>query len=666
MRKAIGLRWAIVAAGAAMLLSLAAACGTETVQVPGETVVVEKEVIKEVQVPGETVTVTKEVVKTVEVPGETVIKEVVKEVPVPGETVIKEVVKEIVKTVEVPGETVIKEVVKTVEVPVVVEKVVVKEVPVAMSIKGPRYGGTIRKVAKGGEPTGWNICQYTGQTQQHLSYNAEKFGMPDWSKGPSGSGEAGFTKGTGTASEQKAAMADSWDIPDPLTYRFHLRPGLRWQDKHPVWGREVTLEEIVAEYNRIVECRWPRHNYVDTVTGEDTDGDGIADSVVVRVNKPQGFWVYEMYDGPYLIFTPPESVEAGLGDWRNVAGTGPFTLVDYVPGSILRHEKNPDWYNTFDISGRDYALPFVDGVDLIIMPDPSSQLAAMRTGKIDQLEGVAAKDRAPLAASNPELISRLYPGSGLMFWMPVDKPPFDDIRVRKAMNLAFDRQAYIDGYLLGQGEIQSHPYTSDFPSLYQQLEEYPESIQEWYKYDPAKAKQLMADAGYAGGFEANLVLETRIDRIETSEIMAASWKEIGVDVTIIPLETAAFHTRVFEREYDIALQGLGGKLNVFHDFRLGTQWNLPNITDAKFNEMWNDIGATTDPVEQATKLKEISVYFLEMVACVCTPASMASPYWWPWLGNYSGETNPAFATVGPIWAHVWIDQDMREEMTGKR
>ena len=103
MRTSTSLRWLVVAVSAAMLLVAAAAC-TETVEVPGETVVVEKEVIKEVQVPGETVVVKEEVVKTVEVPGETVVKEVVKTVEVPGETVVVE--KEVVKTVEVPGETV--------------------------------------------------------------------------------------------------------------------------------------------------------------------------------------------------------------------------------------------------------------------------------------------------------------------------------------------------------------------------------------------------------------------------------------------------------------------------------------------------------------------------------------------------------------------------------
>ena len=123
MRKSFSIRWLAVAVSAAMLLILAAAC-TREVEVPGETVVVEKEVIKEVQVPGETVVVEKEVIKTVEVPGETVTKEVVKEVQVPGETVVVE--KEVVKTVEVPGQT------------VVVEKEVVKEVAAERYVRDVR------------------------------------------------------------------------------------------------------------------------------------------------------------------------------------------------------------------------------------------------------------------------------------------------------------------------------------------------------------------------------------------------------------------------------------------------------------------------------------------------------------------------------------------------
>ena len=160
MRNSISLRWLAMAISAAMILAVAAACGTERVEVPGETVVVEKEVIKTVEVPGETIV--KEVVKTVEVPGETVVVEkvVTETVEVPGETVVVE--KVVTETVEVPKEVVVeKEVVKTVEVEVPKEVVVEKEVEVVKTvvkevagkkyvtdpvignvIPAPEYGGT--------------------------------------------------------------------------------------------------------------------------------------------------------------------------------------------------------------------------------------------------------------------------------------------------------------------------------------------------------------------------------------------------------------------------------------------------------------------------------------------------------------------------------------------
>ena len=179
MRTSTSLSWLVVAVSAAMLLAVVAACGSETVEVPGETVVVEKEVIKtvevpgetvvkevvkEVQVPGETVVVKEEVVKTVEVPGETVVVEkvVTETVEVPGETVVVE--KEVVKEVQVPGETVVveKEVVKTVAGP---ERVVIKEVEVvgkqyARNVWGevvdkPQYGGSVSAISI--DAGSWNV-----------------------------------------------------------------------------------------------------------------------------------------------------------------------------------------------------------------------------------------------------------------------------------------------------------------------------------------------------------------------------------------------------------------------------------------------------------------------------------------------------------------------------
>ena len=161
MSKSFSIRWLVVAVSAAVLLAVAAACSAETVEVPGETVVVEKEVVKEVQVPGETVVVEKEVVKTVEVPGETVIVE-----------------KEVVKTVEVPGQT------------IVVEKEVVKEIEGerytrnvwGQVVEKPQYGGSI-PVAIDSEIITWDPVEIVrGQGAswtRHVIF--EKLGHVDYS-----------------------------------------------------------------------------------------------------------------------------------------------------------------------------------------------------------------------------------------------------------------------------------------------------------------------------------------------------------------------------------------------------------------------------------------------------------------------------------------------------
>ena len=175
MRTSTLLRWLVVVVSAAMLLAVAGACGTETVEVPGETVVVEKEVIKTVEVPGETVVVEKEVVKTVEVPGETVTKEVVKEVEVPGQTVVVE--KEVVKTVEVPGQT------------VVVEKEVVKEVEAerfARNVWGevvqrPQYGGSVSAISI--DAGSWNVFDMwhpnSGEAWNRIRFGMSRHAGPD-------------------------------------------------------------------------------------------------------------------------------------------------------------------------------------------------------------------------------------------------------------------------------------------------------------------------------------------------------------------------------------------------------------------------------------------------------------------------------------------------------
>ena len=307
MRKAFSIRWLAVAVSVAMLLVLAAACGAETIEVPGETVVVKeeviktvevpgetvvKEVVKEVQVPGETVVVEKVVTETVEVPGQTIVveKEVVKTVEVPGETVTVEVVKEVevpgktvvvekvvTEVVEVPGETVVveKEVIKEVEVPgetVVVTQEVVKliEVPAAPvepammaadQIVDPRTGKMINPPQYGGSISyaipfnpGFFDPQFGWAATRAAHPILEKFFIADWTLpidvNPFNTGYIGVPEHTANW------LAESYEISsDLLTYTIKIRPGVQYHKNDVIeWNGENGRESNAYDW----EYAWQR------------------------------------------------------------------------------------------------------------------------------------------------------------------------------------------------------------------------------------------------------------------------------------------------------------------------------------------------------------------------------------------------------------------------
>ena len=427
------LRWLVVVAGAAMLLAVAAACGAETVEVPGETVVVEKVVTETVEVPGETVVVEKEVIKTVEVPGETVTKEVVKEVMVPGETVVvkeevvktvevpgqtvvKEVVKtvevpgqtvvvekEVVKTVEVPGETVVveKEVVKTVEVPgqtVVVEKVVVQEVPgkkyvtdpaTGMTWTAPQYGGTLTWAAAHYSPSTdnwWN----TGWAQHLTGGVNESLAFADW--GLSRDIWDGRVYPVVYPEMTRGSLAESWSMPDDTTFIFNIRKGVYWDDKAPVNGREFDAYDVEWNYHRYLGLGDFTEDGPNAAVGAITQGADIESvtatdkwTVEIKLTKPDVLVMRHMLNNYFFVHAPEQIEKYGdAKDWRNLVGTGPWRLTEYVEGSSATWEKNPNYWG-YDEKFPLNRLPYIDELRSLLMPDTSTRLAAMRTGKIDML-----------------------------------------------------------------------------------------------------------------------------------------------------------------------------------------------------------------------------------------------------------------------------------------
>ena len=412
MLTSTSLRWLVVAVSAAMLLAVAAACSSETIEVPGETVVVEKVVTETVEVPGETVVVEKEVIRTVEVPGETVTKEVVKEVMVPGETVVvkeeviktvevpgQTVVKEVVKTVEVPGETVVveKEVVKTVEVPgqtVVVEKVVVQEVPgknyvtdpaIGKTVTAPEYGGTLM-LLWGPQSEGVDPVINGHHSGFFISGVYERLAQADWAIDRD---EFDWSTYAIALFALRGHLAESWDISeDGLTYTFKIRQGVKWQNKAPMNGRELTAKDIEYNWHRLTAlgsgfteppARFrsiPNVPFKSITATDDW-------TVVFKLKQPMLGALNSILDDPYSYILPPEVIEehGEVTDWRNVVGTGPYMLTEWIDGSSMSWEKNPDYWG-YDEKYPENRLPYIDKLKGLFMLDDATRLAALRTGKV--------------------------------------------------------------------------------------------------------------------------------------------------------------------------------------------------------------------------------------------------------------------------------------------
>jgi peptide/nickel transport system substrate-binding protein len=181
---------------------------------------------------------------------------------------------------------------------------------------------------------------------------------------------------------------------------------------------------------------------------------------------------------------PRELLEAGSTEWQNAVGTGPFILTELIPDSSVTFTKNPNYWG-YDERHPENQIPYVDEVKLLCIPDISTALSALRTGQIDWMDGLTWIDADFLEQTNPELTMYSRPWNGIALEMRCDHEPFTDIRVRKAMNMAINREEiaeeYYGGIVSGTPVGWISPMNKGWVLPY---EEWPEDVQAGYSYDP--------------------------------------------------------------------------------------------------------------------------------------------------------------------------------------
>src|SRR5215468_5486312 len=288
----------------------------------------------------------------------------------------------------------------------------------------------------------------------------------------------------------KGDLAESWEgSADFKTWTFKLRQGVKWHNVPPLKGRELVAEDIKYCYEAYAK------EGVQSFTFQEIDGMETPDKYTIRIHlkSPNTMFPQNVAEPVTVIFSR-EVLEEDGDLKRRLIGTGPFILKENERKVKVVLVRNPDYFEK--------GYPYIDEYRILSTPDAATRRAAFRTGQSDWLESRSLSDVDQVLKTNPKAVvqenTTLFTGFGLA--LSQDKPPFNDVRVRRAMSMAIDRKKQVDTIYEGHG-IPGW----GVPYIYWQ-DELPSAanLGPYWQYRPEEAKKLLAEAGYPNGFETTL------------------------------------------------------------------------------------------------------------------------------------------------------------------
>jgi peptide/nickel transport system substrate-binding protein len=529
----------------------------------------------------------------------------------------------------------------------------------------PQYGGTINEPWIYSQMAGFEPSSYA--MPMRFAFGVyEGLAQEDWARGPSGTKELPLSSGYTPMEGYAGALAESWEQPDLTTIIFHIRKGVHFQNKPPVNGREMTADDIVYSFNRTQSfegSEWyvapdkPEQRIIATAVDKWT--------VEFKFPQPDVFMPIRLARDP-MIF-PHEVVDqyGDFNDWRNACGTGPWIVKDVVSGSSITYIKNTDYWQ-YDPFHPKNKLPYADSMRLIFVTDLATQLAALRTGRIDRLQGVLWEDANRLKQDSPALLYRQLPPTGTRLGpMRIENPPLNDKRVRQALMYAINWDDMVNNFYGGSAEKLTWPLMSTAIGVYTPPEQLPENF---YSYQSDKAKALLSAAGYPNGFKLNVI--TQQVYVDQAQLIKAYWEKVGIIAEIDVKEAGAHWSMEMSHTFPMMSMGGWGNSQPWLSFDTAYKkdhiWNTSRVDDPSVEKTWADIKNTLDVTERNTKWKQLNLYLIDQMYYLNFPAPATYTFWQPWLKGYNGEfeVGRLFDYVGGL-TYTWLDLNTKKTMIGR-
>ncbi len=449
--------------------------------------------------------------------------------------------------------------------------------------------------------------------------------------------KAGPTVKPGTF-EYEGDLAESWSQPNDTTYIFKLRKGVRWHNKPPVNGRELTADDVKYTWDRFMTIQGNANRHMMA----SVDNVEVPDRHTVKFTLKEPFaWFLEFCATPVaLCIVAKEAVEK-FGDIKKpeaVIGTGPWILESHESKVRTVFVRNPNYF----IPG----LPYIDRVEANDFEDPAARLAAFVTGQLDagpEFPGmmIRRQDWKVVKDKRPNLRYVESPANVMTHvGMRTDKPPFNDLRVRKALSMAIDRKAILDATAEGVGVINP-PVPAALSAWSIPFDQLGEGAK-WYEYNPAEAKRLLREAGHPNGFGTSIDYATygSQEMIDALQMTVKFFKDVGVEVKVNEKPYAAYFATAYQGKYDGMMMGPQfpalDPYNFLAQYLPGEAKNQSHVNDPVLTDMILNSNRTLDEKKRRQQIYDIQKYIAKQVYYLRIHS-----------GIYIAALDPALQNFGP-------------------
>jgi peptide/nickel transport system substrate-binding protein len=449
-------------------------------------------------------------------------------------------------------------------------------------------------------------------------------------------------------------LAERWEAPDDTTYIFHLRQGVKWHNKPPVNGRELVAEDIKFTFDRfLTEPGNPERQLLEAVERVQ-----VVDRYTVKFLLKEPFvWLVDILASAICMWIIAPEVVEHYGDLKKVEtaiGTGPFMLERYEPNVKIVFRRNAAYFRP--------GLPYVDGVEWLVLDDESTALAMYRTGQLDAGPGlqwdVRQADLEALKHSHPHLLYQdVQSNTATTIWMRTDKPPFHDVRVRRAISHAIDRQGLIDAvWMRGQPSPDIAPGLAEWSLPIDQLGE----GAKYYQYDPQEARRLLAEAGYPQGLKTTLTTTGGYGRdlIDAAQMVQRYLKEVGLEAELKLQEYGAYQATTGQGKFEgMAMGPYGGGWEpdspLYGPYTPDQPRNRGHVNDAKLAAMVREQRQLKNPEARKQLIFAIQRYAAEQQYYVKLSSQVITASWQPYVKNYAPNLSADF---GSRAAALWLER----------